>query len=326
MVAVVTTAAGNQFDPELFRAHAARLDALRARLGQVRATVAEFERDQAAFGRLCGWILTGLEERYVRHGELVAYVEETFVLTVRGLTRVADGDQRLADFLGMPDEDAEPEAYEAPRSATEIVEGVLEVVAGREWVEPELAEAAPVAEFAVPVDETVAALRSAGLDRALTHVASLRQMLDDLTGMPDVVAKQADLWTGMAADLRVIGVDLRRCLDEDFGAVGRPDVRSYLALMANNVEALRGLDATCTAMTVITKAAGDLILLTRDIVRGLIGDLVARVIVWAAGATVVPLPVVVARLATVVHTAWRIDDYLTALVTSIANLSQSIDG
>ena len=306
------TAAGNQFDPERFRAHAARLDVLRARLGRVRVTIEEFEQDQAAFGRLCGWILTGLDERYARHDELVAYVEETFVLTVEGLTRVADGEQRLAAFLGMPDEAAEPDRDEPgpddlPRSATEIIDGVLETVSSREWVEPDLAEAAPVAEFAVPVDDTVAVLRAAGLHWATTHVPSLRQMLDDLTGMPDVVAKQADLWARMASDLRVIGADLRQCLDEDFGGVARPDVRAYLDLMANNVEALRGLDATCTAMTVITKAAGDLILLTRDIVRGLLGDLVARVVGWSAGPGVVPLPVLVARLATVVRTVRRID-------------------
>jgi hypothetical protein len=36
--------------------------------------------------------------------------------------------------------------------------------------------------------------------------------------------------------------------------------------------------------------------------------------------------VLVSRLGAVVATSWRIDAYLTALVTSIANLSRTIDG
>jgi hypothetical protein len=304
--------------PDRLRLHAAHLDELRVRLGRVRLLVQRFEKDQAAFGALCGWILTGLGERHLRHDELIAYVEETFVITVAGLRDVAAGRQSLARFVGEPDD--------GPRSATEIVDGVLATVASREWVEPLLAGSAPVAEFAVPLDDTEAALRAAGLAVAMARIPPLRRMVDDLAGMPDVVAEQARLWADMAGDLRTIGGDLQRRLDDDLRGADGADVRAYLTLMGNNVEALRGLVATCTAMTVITKAAGDLILLARDIVRGLIGDLVARVSGWVTDPAVVPLPVLVSRLGTVVATTWRIDAYLTALVTSIANLSRTIDG
>lgn len=305
--------------------HAGHLDGLRVRLGRVGATVARFEQDQAAFGRLCGWILTGLGERHVRHGELVEYVEETLSLFVSGLHRVADGREPLADLIGLPADGADPDPVAESRPASAIIADVVATVEQREWVEPQLATA-PVAEFALPVADGFALLRAVGLDRLLDTIEPLRRMLDDLTGMPEVVAKQTGDWGAMAAELQRIADDLERCLAEDLGGVDRADVRAYLAMMANNVEALRGLSSISTAMTVVTRAAGDLVLLTRDIVRGLLGDLVARVLGWSTETTVVPLPVLTARLGTVVATAWRVDAYLKALVNSIVNLSRSIDG
>ncbi|WIM93096.1 hypothetical protein ACTOB_005062 [Actinoplanes oblitus] len=318
----MSSSAEQPIDAKRFRVHAARLEVLRARLGRIGDDVQRFEQDQAAFGARCGWILTGLGDRVVRHGELVAYLEETLELFVQGFQRVADGVEGFAAMLGMPADDVGT----MEDRASEIIEDVLETVTSREWVEPLLADAAPVAEFALPVEDTFALLRAGGLDWAVTHVPDLGRMLDDLTGTPEVVAKQAGQWQAMAAGLDRIAGGLQRCLDRDFPDRDRSDVRAYLAIMGNNVVGLRGLAATSTAMTVLTRAAGDVILLTRDIVRGIIGDLVARVIVWAAGGTVVPLPVLAARLAGVVATVWRIDAYLTALVVSIANLSRCIDG
>ncbi|BCJ39377.1 hypothetical protein GCM10010168_63750 [Actinoplanes ianthinogenes] len=309
-------------DARQFRMHAARLAFLRSRLGRIGGDVQRFEKDQAAFGARCGWILTGFGDRVARHGELVAYLEETLLLFVQGFHRVADGTQGFAEMLGMPADDV---ATMEDR-ASEIIEDVLETVTSREWVEPLLAEAAPVAEFAAPVGDTFALLRSSALEWAVIRIPELGRMLDDLTGTPEVVARQAAQWKAMATGLDRTAADLQRCLDRDFPATDRADVRAYRAIMGNNVVGLRGLAATSTAMTVLTKAAGDLILLTRDIVRGVLGDLVARVIVWAAGGAVVPLPVLAARLASVVATAWRIDACLTALVVSIANLSRCIDG
>ncbi|MBW6436923.1 hypothetical protein KZ829_24580 [Actinoplanes hulinensis] len=320
----MATAAGPPVGPEQLRAHAAQLDRLRVRLGQVRLTGRQIEKGQTAFGALCGWILTGLGDRYQKHDELLAYVEETLVLTVRGLRRVAAGEQPLAEMVGQPDESSADE--DAP-SAPEIIDGVLEAVNSRDWVEPLLAEAAPVAEFATPVTGVFMLLRTGGLEYATTHVEPLRRLLDDLTGTPEVVADQAGHWDVMAGDLRRLASDLEWCLAGAFPGPERPDVRAYLDIMANNVEALRGLAATSTAMTLITRSAGDLILLARDIVRGLIGDLFARASLWVIDSPeVVTRPVLVARLASLVTAAWRINAYVTALTTSIANLSRSIDG
>ncbi|GAA2710965.1 hypothetical protein [Actinoplanes palleronii] len=313
-------------DAKLVRVHAGHLDLLRARLGRLGTNVQRFEQDQAAFGVRCGWILTGLGDRTVRQGELIAYIEETLVLFVQGFARVADGRELLSDMIGMPASSSAVEHPSSEGAAAEAIDDVLHMVARRDWVAPMLAEAAPVAEFAVPVGEGIGVLRAGGLDGAMAGIPPLRQMLDDLTGAPAVVAEQAGHWDVMATELGRIAADLQGYLDRDFAARDRPDVRAYLAIMANNVVALRGLAAAANGMTVVTRAAGDLILLARDIVRGLIGDLVARVLVWVADPVVVPLPVLTARLAAVVVTAWRVDAYITALVVSISGLSRCIDG
>jgi hypothetical protein len=312
-------AAGHPVASELFRAHASQLDALRMRFGAVRAASGRIERDQAAFGALCGWIFTGLGDRHGKQDELVAYVEENLLLAADGMRRVAAGAQELAELAGEPGDGA-------TRSPSEVVARVLEMVRSRQWVEELLADAAPVVEFATPATDLYTVLRAQGLEVAIARIAPLREMLDDLTGMPEVVASHSAIWTSMSTDLHGLAAGLRVRLDLDLSGVDGPDVRAYLAMMAHNVEALTGLADVATAMAVITKAAGDLILLTRDIVRGLIADLVARTIIWSAGAPdVVPLPVTVARLATAVATSWRIHAYMTALVTSMTRLSQYVD-
>jgi hypothetical protein len=308
-------------DLQRLRAHASNLDALRARFGTVRSASRQIEQDQAALGPLCGWILTGLGDRHAKQDELVAYVEENLLLAADGLRRVADGNSELTELTSR---DSTEET--GRRSPSEIMANVIAAVRRRDWVEHLLADAAPVVEFAAPVTDSFAALRAGALDWATVNVEPLRRMLDDLTGMPELVASHASLWHTMATDLHGIGAGLRSHLDRDFAGWDRPDGSGYLAMMSHNVEAIAGLAEVSTAMALITKAAGDLILLTRDIVRGLIADLVARMIVWMAETGVVPMPVTAAQLATAVATWWRVHAYVTALVTSMTQLSQFLDG
>lgn len=298
-------------------------------LEQARLAGRRIRKDQSAFGPLCGWVLIGLGDRCLSTQEKVAYIEENLVLAVQSLRRVANGQEQLADWLGVSADgtlvtDEVPVPYGRSQSLSHVMDDVLDWVRSREWVEPELADAAPVVEFAAPVGDGFAALRATGLDFAMAHFEPVRRMLDDLSGAPEVVAAQAEHWSTMAADLRVVGAELKDCLARDFGDGNPPDVQAYLDLMSNNVEAVLGYAALADATAVITKSAGDLILLTRDIVRGLIGDLFARVLCWVAD-PVVPLPMLTARLAAVVATQWRIHFYVKALVASVANLSECLD-
>jgi len=340
-------------DPQQLRVHAAHLDALRARFGPIRSASQQIAQDQAAFGPFCGRILTGLRERHARQDELIAYVEENLFLIASGLRRVADGQSTLAALVGVGEAEpaggsdvepagddtatadhpqvASPEAgrsgdESAGRPGSEIVAKVISAIQGREWVHHFLADAAPVAEFATPATDSFTALRAGALQWALAYIPPVRQVLDDLTGMPDLVAAHATIWRGISGDLHRIATDLQAHLHQDVPQLPRPDVRGYLAMMSRNVDALTGLAEISTAMALITKAAGDLILLARDIIRGLIADLVTRIVIWLVEDPVVPLQVTAWRLTTVVATCWRLQTYTTALFVSLMNLSDYVDG
>jgi hypothetical protein len=316
---------------EQFHAHARDLDVLRSWLTQTRLAARQIGAGQPAFGPLGGRVLAGLGDRHLANQERVAFVEENLALAVENLRRVADGRQQLVDWLGVGADGSAvknevPLPYDRPQSLSRIMDELLEWVRDREWVEPALAEAAPVAEFATPVDEQFAALRTIGLQFATAHVEPVRQILHDLSAAAEIVADQVERWHVTASDLHVVAVELRECLAREFGRTHRADIRAYLDLMSNNVEALLGYAAIATATAEVTKSAGDLVLLTRDIVRGLIGDLFAHAFLGATGAdAVVARPALTARLATVVATTWRIHFYVEALLASVTNLSSSFD-
>lgn len=158
----------------------------------------------------------------------------------------------------------------------------------------------------------------------MEYFEPLREMLDELTGKPDVVWSHAATWNIMATELTSMSADLANHLGNDFPDWQGDAADGYRNLMVNNVDPLGGLGAACAALAEATEGAGGLVEMTREIVRDLIADLVARVIVWAVEALfVVTIPVVAAQIAAaVVKCAARILFYTTSLVSSLINLSK----
>lgn len=204
------------------------------------------------------------------------------------------------------------------------IEGLVDAIKSEGWVDDALAGAALGVEVAATVMDPVSALLANGLGWAMEYFEPLRQVLDELTGKPDVVASHASTWTNMATELAAMSTDLKSALDDDLPDWHGPAADAYRQLMVNNVEAIGGLAAVSAAMASATEGAGGLVELTREIVRDLIADLVARVIVWAAEAIfVVTIPVIASQIAAaVVKWAGRILVYTTALITSLTNLKK----
>lgn len=213
-------------------------------------------------------------------------------------------------------------------SLADGIEDLVDSIRSEDWVTGALAGGGLALETAATVMDPFSALLANGLGWAMEYFEPLREALDELTGLPDVVRAHAATWTNMATELHSMSEDLRTHLSNDLSEWTGGAADAYHALMAENVNAVGGLSAISAGMAAATEGAGGLVEMTREVVRDLIADLVARVIVWAAEALlVVTIPVIAAQIvAAVVKWAGRILNYTTSLVESITNLSLLLDG
>lgn len=212
-------------------------------------------------------------------------------------------------------------------SLADSIEGLVQAIKSDGWVDDVLAGATLAVEATATVMDPFSALLANGLGWAMEYFEPLRSMLDELAGSPDMVAAHAATWNNMATELNSIASDLQLYLDADMPEWTGAAADSYQSLMANNTDAIGGLSATAAAMAAATEGAGRLVEFTRETVRDLIADLVARVVVWAAEAIfVITIPVIATQIvAAVVKWAGRILTYTGALITSITNLSKLLD-
>ncbi len=208
------------------------------------------------------------------------------------------------------------------------IEGLVDAIKSEGWVDDVLAGATLGVEVAATVMDPISALLANGLGWAMEYFEPLREMLDELTGKPDVVASHAATWNNMAAELSSMATDLEQHVKNDMPDWHGGTANAYQRLMANNVEAIGGLAAISAAVASATEGAGGLVEMTREIVRDLIADLVARVIVWAVEAIfVVTIPVIASQIAAaVVKWTGRILTYTMGLVASLTNLTKLLDG
>jgi uncharacterized protein YukE len=207
-------------------------------------------------------------------------------------------------------------------------QGLHQSVQGGNWVDPILAGGSFVGDAAATVIDPFSALLANGLGWVMEHFEPLREVLDKLAGMPDKVTAHAQTWANMAGALQSLSEDLSSSLAADLPDWDGVAAESYRSMMSNNVDGLSGLAVLADTMSAATQAAGNLVQFTRDIVRDLICDLVARVIVWAAEAlAIVTIPLITAQIiAAVAKWCSRIFGYTGALISSLQNLTTLMEG
>lgn len=213
-------------------------------------------------------------------------------------------------------------------SLAEGIEDLVTAIEGKSWVDGALAGVGLGLDVVGSVLDPFSALLSNGLGWAMEYFEPLREALDSLTGNPDAVASHARTWRNMSQSLRGLSGDLGGKIGAGVPGWTGPASEGYGAMMGKNVDAIGGLSATAAAMASATEGAGGLVQGTRELVRDLIADLVARVVVWAVEAIfVVTIPVVAAQIiAAVTKWAEKIFSYITALVSSLTNLSKLLNG
>ncbi|MCH7233049.1 hypothetical protein L0U85_19635 [Glycomyces sp. L485] len=207
------------------------------------------------------------------------------------------------------------------------IEGLVTSIQSGSWVQGSLAGVGLGLEVAGSVLDPFSALLANGLGWAMEYFEPLREMLDWLTGKPDVVMSHAETWYNMSAELFAMSADLGAAVGGDVDEWSGAASDAYYNMMGHNVEAIGGLGATAAAIAAATEGAGALVTMTRDLVRDLIADLVAHVVVWAVEAIfVVTIPVIAAQIvAAVVKWAGIIMQLITSLITSIDALSKLLN-
>ncbi|MEU3646028.1 hypothetical protein AB0E59_21770 [Lentzea sp. NPDC034063] len=213
-------------------------------------------------------------------------------------------------------------------SLPDSIEGLVEAIKSEGWVDDALAGAQTGVEVASSVLDPVSALLANGLGWAIEYFRPLREALDDVTGKPDLVKAHVATWDNMATELSSMADDLRADLETDLYGWNGDASESYQRLMASNVEAIAAMSGLSSAMAAASKGASGLVEMTREIVRDLFADLVARIIVWLAESLLVlTIPYVAVQIvAAVVKWSGRILTFTTGLVNSVTNLTALLDG
>jgi hypothetical protein len=162
----------------------------------------------------------------------------------------------------------------------------------------------PVREAALPT--LVAPVPQAAVP-AMERIGPLRDVLDELTGRPDVIAAHALTWYNIAVEQQDMANELADFLAGD--APGWPGADEHLRLMGHNIEAIRGLSTVSAAFAEITESVGVLVAQTRRLVRELV-----------VGLAVAPTDATLWRL------ACRIAVYGVALNATLTHLENRLNG
>src|ERR1700754_4251936 len=142
-------------------------------------------------------------------------------------------------------------------SLADGIQGVVESIQNKSWVDGILSGAGLAVDVTASVMDPISALLANGIGWAMEYFEPLRKMLDELTGMPDVVASHAATWNNIATELGDIAADLDSELQADLPDWDGKAASAYHEMMFNNVEATGALSAAAGAISAATQAAGN---------------------------------------------------------------------
>jgi hypothetical protein len=213
----------------------------------------------------------------------------------------------------------------------EDIADIVSAIESENWVDASISGVTGVMSGVGAFLDPLGTLASTGVSWLIEAVEPLREFLDDLTGEADILTAHAETWTNMAVELASIKEDLTAFLASDIAGWKDDAAEAYKAMMGNNIEGTDGLAGLCAAMSAATTGAGTLVTATRELVRDIISQLVATILVrlpvWLGlCATGVGIPAVAAQAAgMVMNIASTLTGVVLALVTSLQSLQALLD-
>lgn len=146
------------------------------------------------------------------------------------------------------------------------------------WVQGSLSIVGAGLEVAGAALDPVGYLFSSAASFLIEHFDPLTEVLDDLTGKPDLVMAHAETWQNMADRLSTMAYDLdefARQLSSEWVGDAKD---AYLETMEANVAATSSMAGSAAAMASATQGAGTLVTVTRELVRDMIAEAVGQAI------------------------------------------------
>ncbi|WP_205325234.1 WXG100 family type VII secretion target [Glycomyces sp. YM15] len=213
----------------------------------------------------------------------------------------------------------------------ESIADVVIAIQNGEWVDASLAVFMTGLEGVGGFLDPIGTIASTGISWIMEAVEPLREFLDDIAGDADILTAHAATWNNMAAELLAVKDELDAYIDADIATWSGEAANAYRERMDFNVEGLDGLSGLCAAMSAATTGAGTLVTITRELVRDIISELVAtlliRIPVWLGlVATGVGIPLVAAQATgMVLRVASTLIGVIMALVQSFQALQALLD-
>jgi hypothetical protein len=201
-------------------------------------------------------------------------------------------------------------------------------IASGSWIEAGLATATVGLDGLATTLDPVGSLASMGAGWLIEHVKPLSDPLDWLAGDPDQVAAYAQTWRNVAAHAEASGLDMAEVIRRDTADWSGLAAAAYRAHSSEQVTALGGLSQAAAAIGDAVERAGQLVATVRMIVRDLVAECVATLVVrlpeWLAveGLTLgLATPWVISQVASLVSKwAARIARFLDGLIRSLGQL------
>lgn len=206
-------------------------------------------------------------------------------------------------------------------------QGFSQAVASGTWIDVTLAGAGAGFEaFSAGVDP-IGTLASSGLSWIIEHVDPLRQLLEDLTGNPDILLMHSETWGNMAADAVALGEELQADLDNYREEWAGDAAGAFHVLHTELKLGVDSLGSVLGAMQAATAAAAGIVQTAYELVRDLIADLIVMLCmhapVWLgliAATAGVALPLCIFdAIILIVQISGMVFSIVTAAVTTYQN-------